>query len=93
MAYNLRYGSSKYDKKPSVLKRMPMHLFAGVLAILMMVFCIFNSKEVNSICERIFPFLGNDVRNALSEMVNSIEKGCEPEEAAVVFCREVLYGQ
>lgn len=89
MSYSLRYGDCRYDRRLPSKRKTKFALAAAVLTVVVAL-QIFFPSQMAQFRKHVFPFFDSSVRQAFGEMTASIEQGDSLEEAAVVFCREII---
>lgn len=90
MSYTTQYGVCRYDKQNRPQKHLFMICIAVLFAAIILLQIAFPA-HVENIRSVLFPFMAPNVQEAFSEMVGNLRSGTDFSEAAVVFCREVLY--
>lgn len=90
MSYIVRYGTSKYDSSTvsGKKKRLILSICMFLAAILV---CTLFSEQVRELRRHLFPALEPSVQQAFKEMTQSVREGESLHDAAVAFCREVLF--
>lgn len=89
MSYTTRYGKCRYDTAPKQKRRYGIPMLIAVISILILLHYVFPS-QLAQIRKSVLPFLEPEVQQSFSEMAASIRSGTDLEEAAAVFCREIL---
>ena len=89
MSYTTQYGKCRFDthkkpKKKLVIKML--FVFTLLVFILQFVF----PAQVLRFRKTVFPFLEPHVQQSFAKMSKSIYYGTSFEDAAAVFCREIL---
>lgn len=90
MSYIIRYGTSKYDSPKLSGKRKRLILSICVLLAVILV-CTLFSEQVSEFRRHLFPALEPSARQAFKEMTQNVRAGESLHDAAVAFCREVLF--
>lgn len=89
MSYSVRYGTSKYDssrfRKNRKLILSVCFLFVVVLA------CLIYPGHVKTLRSHLFPASDPSVQQAFQTMNQNVSEGESLHDAAVAFCREVLF--
>ncbi len=89
MSYTTQYGKSRFDVRKKSKKKLFMPIFLGVFAFLILLQLVFP-VQLAQFRRTVFPFLEPNVQRSFAEMSKSIRSGTSFEEAATVFCREIL---
>ena len=90
MGYRILYGTSRFDRihkiSGKVISAVSLLALAAVITL-----CVIFPQEISSLRDRLFPVFSPSVREAYSDMTQDISEGVSPYDAAVTFCREVLF--
>jgi len=89
MSYSLRYGESRYDKRPTS-KRKKQYMVAFAVLLSVIVLYLLFPAQLTQVRRYLLPFLEPTVQEAFISMAESIDGGSSLGEAAGVFCREII---
>lgn len=89
MSYATQYGNSRFDVGKKAKHKCYISICLCVSVIVIILQLIFP-VQLSRFRKTVFPFLEPNVRQSLADMSESIRSGVPIDEAAAVFCREIL---
>ncbi len=89
MSYTTQYGKCRFDAYKKSKSKLAISIFLAFSALVLILQLTFPA-QLSQFRKTLFPFLEPNVQQSFAEMSRSIRSGTSFEEAATVFCREIL---